>query len=564
MTTLGFVMLVHESLHRAAQVARYWSEAGCPIVIHVDRRVSQEKYKILSGALSDRPNVRFSPRIRCEWGTWSLVSASQTASEILLAEFPEVRHVYLASGACIPLRPVADLVAYLNARPATDFIESATTEDVSWTKGGLDAERFQFSFPFSWKRQRFFFDRFVRLQRLVGYSRPVPEGLIPHLGSQWWCLTRKTLSAILEDPRRATFENYFRRVWIPDESYFQTMARRYAVRIESRTLTLSKFDYQGKPHVFYDDHLQLLRRSDCFVARKIWRRADRIYDSFLGGGMLSGEGAEPAPGKIDRVFAKAIEIRTRGRPGLLNQSRFPNESWENGKTAAPYSVLQGFDEVFQGFNTWASRLSEARIHGHLFAPDRAHFAGNLDSFAGALSDNATLRDYNPEGFLTNLIWSTRGERQSFAFGPSDRQRIVPFLAADANAHICVISGAWAVSLFHANRNFGEVRETAAQLQKIEDAQLKILRRLDTRAKVHIWTLAEFMEAPVEALQVIIELLGDPTSRLTEAPHLVNLTGFGQFVQTLKNQGMHPHLVGDFPLDTVGGDARDVSKPRLVT
>ncbi|MEL6168928.1 MAG: beta-1,6-N-acetylglucosaminyltransferase [Pseudomonadota bacterium] len=557
-------MLVHESLHRAAQVARYWSEAGCPIVIHVDRRVSQEKYKILSGALSDRPNVRFSPRIRCEWGTWSLVSASQTASEILLAEFPEVRHVYLASGACIPLRPVADLVAYLNARPATDFIESATTEDVSWTKGGLDAERFQFSFPFSWKRQRFFFDRFVRLQRLVGYSRPVPEGLIPHLGSQWWCLTRKTLSAILEDPRRATFENYFRRVWIPDESYFQTMARRYAVRIESRTLTLSKFDYQGKPHVFYDDHLQLLRRSDCFVARKIWRRADRIYDSFLGGGMLSGEGAEPAPGKIDRVFAKAIEIRTRGRPGLLNQSRFPNESWENGKTAAPYSVLQGFDEVFQGFNTWASRLSEARIHGHLFAPDRAHFAGNLDSFAGALSDNATLRDYNPEGFLTNLIWSTRGERQSFAFGPSDRQRIVPFLAADANAHICVISGAWAVSLFHANRNFGEVRETAALLQKIEDAQLKILRRLDTRAKVHIWTLAEFMEAPVEALQVIIELLGDPTSRLTEAPHLVNLTGFGQFVQTLKNQGMHPHLVGDFPLDTVGGDARDVSKPRLVT
>ena len=30
----------------------------------------------------------------------------------------------------------------------------------------------------------------------------------------------------------------------------------------SRSLTLSKFDFQGKPHVFYDDHLDLLARDE--------------------------------------------------------------------------------------------------------------------------------------------------------------------------------------------------------------------------------------------------------------------------------------------------------------
>ena len=28
--------------------------------------------------------------------------------------------------------------------------------------------------------------------------------------------------------------------------------------------------------------------------------------------------------------------------------------------------------------------------------------------------------------------------------------------------------------------------------------------------------------------------------------MVDLTGFGQFLQNLKNQGMHPYLMGDFP------------------
>jgi hypothetical protein len=557
--SLGIVMMVHTALDRATQAATHWAKHGCPVVIHVDSRVSAADRKALQANVSGFDTIRFCAQHRCEWGTWSLVAASQCGTEMMLREFPEVGHVYLASGACLPLRPVAELRGYLAARPDTDFIESVATRDVPWTIGGLDAERFHMWFPFSWKHHRRLFDVAVRTQRRFHLRRRIPEGLTPHLGSQWWCLTRATLMKILYGAERPAHDRYFRRVWIPDEGYYQTLVRHHSSKIESRSLTLSKFDFQGKPHIFYDDHLQLLRRSDCFVARKIWPGADRLYRSFLSDAAQTGSRAEPNPGKIDRTFATAVERRTRGRPGLYMQSRFPNRGWENGLTAAPYSVFQGFDAVFRDFDGWLTRATEARVHGHLYAPERAEFADRQVIFAGALSDAAKVRDYNPFAFLTDLVWNTRGERQCFQFGPNDHQEVGWFMAADPNAQISVITGAWAVPLFQSRRDFADVRAEAARLQQIEADHLAILRQVQSRARIRIWTMAQFIEAPMEPLQLIIDEIGIRKSgHLTEAPTLVDLTGFGAFLQRLKNEGMHPHLMGDFPTDA---DEANTPPPR---
>lgn len=553
--TLGFVMLCHTALDRAAQVARYWATRDCPVVIHVDKRTPTAQADQLRADLSDLSNIRFSVRHACEWGTWGIVAATQAASTLMLLEFPQVRHVYLASGSCLPLRPVEEMRAYLDDRPRTDFIESVTTADVGWTIGGLNLERFTLRFPFSWRKQRWLFDNYVHLQRAVKVRRKMPEGLVPHLGSQWWCLTRQTLSTILQNPERGTYDRYFRKVWIPDESYFQTLVRQVSTNVESRSLTLSKFDFQGKPHIFYDDHLQLLKRSDCFVARKMWPQAEKLYSTFLSPTAGDEPRAEPNPGKIDRLFAKAVERRTTGRAGLYMQSRFPRREWRQGRSAAPYSIFEGFAEVFENFDTWLSKVSGTRVHGHLFAPDGVEFAGGATIYNGALSDSAPLRDYNPRSFLTNLIWKTRGERQCFQFGPNDNQSIAAFVAGDPHAQISVVTGAFAIPLFQSNQNFADIRAEAARLQRIESEFLAILRAPNVKARVRIWSLAEFIESPMEPLQTLVEEIS-PRSlrRLAEVPRMVDLTGFGQFLQNLRNQGMQPVLMGDFPA------GQDVANP----
>lgn len=548
---LGFIMLVHTALDRAAQVARFLAQAGSPVVIHVDAGTLPQAREALVQALADLPQVRFCTRHRCDWGTWSLVAAMQTASEQMLREFPQVDRVFALSGACLPLRPVAELAAWLDRHPDTDFIESVNVGDVNWTKGGLSRERFTLHFPVSYKRRKWLFDRLVDAQRLLGVKRRLPEGIVPHIGSQWWCLTRETLTRILEDPKRRQYDRYFRGVWIPDESYFQTLVRLHARRIESRSLTLGKFDHQGKPHVFYDDHLQLLRRSDCFMARKIWRGSDRLYAHFLAPKDGTPSEAEPQPSRIDRHFARATAQRIRGRAGLYMASRFPGLNRENGKTAEPYSVFQGFTEIFQDFEGWLAAVANCRVHGHLFAPKKVEFAGREKVFVGGLSDSASLRDYNPRAFLTNLLWSTRGERQCFQFGPMDTQGkaydLLWFMSADSNAQISVISGAWAVPLYRSGRDVAQLRAEAARLQRIESDMIDILHSPHVRARIRIWTLAEFLENPSEALQTLFDEIAPQTqSRMIRTPPLVDLAGFGTFLQELRNQGMQPVLMGDFP------------------
>ena len=232
------------------------------------------------------------------------------------------------------------------------------------------------------------------------------------------------------------------------------------------------------------------------------------------------------------------------------QSRFPQLDRENGKTSAPYSMFQGFDDLFEDFPSWLAKSTGVKVHGHLFAPDGVEFAGGGAVSAGCLTDSVALRDYDPKAFLTSLIWNSRGERHCLMFSPRDTQDLNWFTATDPNAQISVISGAWALPLFRSNQNFTAIRREAARLQKIETAHLSILRSTYVKARIRLWNLADFVENPMEPLQAIVDEISPRMGRrLAEAPKMVDLTGFGQFLQNLRNQGMQPVLMGEFPVDT---------------
>lgn len=538
-------MLAHAALDRAGQIATHLAQASCPLVIHVDNRTSKKAFDSLVAQVAELDNVHFAKRTACEWGTWSLVQASRDGAELLLNTYPKLDHVMLISGSCLPIKQIETLKAFLATHRNTDFIESVTIGDVPWTKGGLSDERFTLSFPFAWKQHRRLFDAWVEVQRAFGRRRSMPDGLKPHMGSQWWCLSRTTLERILRDERRAELDAYFKRVWIPDESYFQSLVRLYGSKVESRSLTLSKFDFQGKPHVFYDDHLLLLRQSPAFFARKVWPGANRLFRVFLSDRLARDIKSTVSAGQVDRTFAQAITRRTRGRAGLVMAGRHPKKGFENGVTSAPYAVFQGFSDVFHSFPDWVAKSTGSRVHGHLFASRRTEFHGSQSGYAGALSDNARLRDYDAESFLRNLIWNTRGEHQSFLFSPRDRQDICELLARDRNANVSVISGAWALPLLHSGRPMSQVRRIAALLQKREAAFLELLHARDARCRARIWTLAEFLERPTDTLQDIVDSLSGTESHLIhEHPKMKSMTALAEFLQELRNAGMNPHLAGD--------------------
>ena len=350
--TLSIALLAHKDLNRVAELARFLSNSGLGVCIHIDLSVPAESFDTFKISLAKQPNIIWAERVECEWGQFSLVQATLNMSEKILKTWPETGHVLLLSGDTLPTRTISELTKFLKQNPDTDFIESVSADDNNWIAGGLGAERFTLRFPFSWKRQRWLFDKWVDVQRKLGLKTQPPAGLRPHIGSQWWCLTRGTISSILNDPDRARSDAYFTKCWIPDESYFQTLARKHARKIVSRSFLFSRFDHQGKPTTFYDDHIDDLGVIDAYFVRKVWPGATALYQRYLGENHVIASDDALHTQTLQHIEMTASR-RKVGRSGLHMHGCAPSNWHKNhALTAAPYYVFSNFSALFPEFNAW--------------------------------------------------------------------------------------------------------------------------------------------------------------------------------------------------------------------
>ncbi|MCF6303932.1 MAG: beta-1,6-N-acetylglucosaminyltransferase [Rhodobacteraceae bacterium] len=539
--SVGIALLLHQDFDRAAELTQALLREGCKIAVHIDAKTPTGEMADYAKTFEDHPNLTLTNRIKCEWGMFSLVQAQLIAAKALLDGFADVTHVVQLSGSCLPTRPIAELKRFLAKNHGTDFIESVVAGQKNWIKGGLEAERFSLYFPFAWRKQRILFDGFVKIQRKLKINRDMPAGLEPHLGSQWWALCRETLTAILKDPKRRENDRFFSKCWIPDESYFQTLVRKHAKRIESRSLTFSRFDQQGNPMMFYNDHLEYLEHLEGFFVRKVWREAHMLYETLLSPDYTSGQRDR----EMRLAFAAQTERlegrRNRGRVGLSMQSRVLKHRNNRSETAAPYSVLLGFDKTFLEIDSWLSEQINQPVHGDLFAIGHAEMAKNARLSKGNLTGHGKIRDYAPLDFLTNLVWNNRNDPITFQFWSVKKQRIFQFMANDANANIHYIRYAWVPALMQENiTNMAVLKLRVAGLMEMDRQRINALSA--GFANFKIYALADVLAKPATILYGLIEELAPKTETIPRIlPKTVDWQGLEKFTNLLKNNGMNINL-----------------------
>jgi hypothetical protein len=123
------------------------------------------------------------------------------------------------------------------------------------------------------------------VQSRLGVKRRVPDKMPVFFGSQWWCLTYPLAMRILKKARRKDIERFFKRTWVPDEMFFQTLAASLENPVRFLApLTYYKFDSTGKPIIFYDDHYAFLKAQPHFFARKIAPHAEKVRTLHLDAG----------------------------------------------------------------------------------------------------------------------------------------------------------------------------------------------------------------------------------------------------------------------------------------
>jgi len=536
---LGFIILAHQDLHRTAQLVKFLAKNDCPVCLHIDRNAKDIEVENLRATLNHIKNVIFSDREKCGWGRFSIVKATLNAAETLLTHHPDVTNVFLTSGSCLPVRPIKQLKAFLGRHPGIDFIESFSVGDNKWVKGGLDQERFTLYFPLSWRKHRYAFDRLVDVQRFLKVTRKIPQHISPHIGSQWWCLTKLTLQKIINDPKRLQNDKFFSKAWIPDESYFQSLARNHSPQIRPQSLTFASFDSQGKPFLFYDDHLENLPKAGGFFVRKIWPGANKLYKELLSENRKNFPLSKSNEVAFERIFKAANENRTSGGEGRFLQGRFPHDSAQrSGVLNEDFGVLSGFKFLFPDFPEWAQNTKALNVFGNIFAPKHFTFNKKILLAKGNLTANVRLRNTNPKGFLSNFLWSQKSEnRIAFLFDCTDGQKIMPTLARDERVQIVVVKEAWLLGLANSKSKFKGKLMRAQVLQARENKFLKALEKNKHKNK-KIFSLDEALNAPGLVLQATLQIL-DPESgtKPTAIPKLNDTAKLDALVRKLEKNGV---------------------------
>jgi hypothetical protein len=117
----------------------------------------------------------------------------------------------------------------------------------------------------------------LRLQR--DYSR-ILKGLIPYAGSQWWALTTDACQHILSFiDSRPDVVKFFRNVYLPDESLFQTIIgnSEFANHV-TRNLTFADWSRPGAgPAIIDMDHLNAFMKTACIVADDPYGRGELLF-----------------------------------------------------------------------------------------------------------------------------------------------------------------------------------------------------------------------------------------------------------------------------------------------
>ncbi|ATI43117.1 glycosyl transferase [Pacificitalea manganoxidans] len=323
MAKIAFILLCHKDPDAIIAQARSLTEAGDCMAIHFDARAKEADWRRIRTALADNPNVTFArKRIKCGWGAWSLVQATLHAVEAAVETFPRATHFYMLSGDCMAIKS-ADYAHELLDRDDVDYIESFDYFESDWIKTGMKAERLIYRHYFNERTQKGLFYSAFNLQKKLGLTRAIPADLQIMIGSQWWCLRRRTVEWVLDFTReRRDVMRFFRTTWIPDETFFQTIVRHVVPNheIRTRTLTFLMFSDYGMPVTFYNDHYDLLLSQDFLFARKISPGATELK-SRLGELYLSGRTDFTISNEGKRLYKFLTE---RGRIGR----RFAPRFWE--------------------------------------------------------------------------------------------------------------------------------------------------------------------------------------------------------------------------------------------
>lgn len=251
------------------------------IAIHIDKKYNIADFT--ATGLGDLPNVTFLPQHTCYWGLFGHVLASLEGMKWFLSTSCD--YAILLTGQCFPLKSNEEIEFLLSELKGRSIIEFEKFPKSGWehSDGGYKRlDRFYFSVHHPLYKKFKLFDflsvevarsevlrqvRSIKMQR-----RTVPFGLHPYGGSGYWCLSRSSVSYVVDYLKaHPGLQRFFATTFVPDEMFFQTILANSPFKDELINSPIHYMDWslnQPHPAVLNVTQLQAAFSSGAWFARK--------------------------------------------------------------------------------------------------------------------------------------------------------------------------------------------------------------------------------------------------------------------------------------------------------
>jgi hypothetical protein len=256
---IAYFILVHRYPEQFKRMFRAIYTPGNCYVVHVDKSSGPALAADVQAFLAPYQRVEMLASRRALWGGYSLVEAELRGMARLLEMDAGWSHYINLSGQDFPLKSQAHLRAFLAANPGRQFIRFADQAQVR---------------PDTMDRVGCYAIEAMGRMFRTRIGRNYLPGARPYIGTQWKAVTRAFCHFVCHDPRAQRFKAFYRKTFIPDEGFFQsvmlnTRGHGEVVNDDLRTIDWVP-DGHGelRPHIFTAADAMRLKFSPDLFARK--------------------------------------------------------------------------------------------------------------------------------------------------------------------------------------------------------------------------------------------------------------------------------------------------------
>jgi hypothetical protein len=141
---VAYLIRAHHAPQLLERLVRRIAGPEAGVFIHVSRTAEDAVYDEMVSRLQNVDGVTWLPRRTCRYGGFSLVEATLAGIDTILASGHRPGHTLLLSGQDYPLRPRADIEAFLEQTGDQSLVHHFRLPSDDWQDedGGLDRIRY--------------------------------------------------------------------------------------------------------------------------------------------------------------------------------------------------------------------------------------------------------------------------------------------------------------------------------------------------------------------------------------------------------------------------------------